>query len=77
MPIDGIQRGRSLQMGIKIEAEIVWLVVLRDGLHLEWRMYGSVDQALRAAGASASPGATATDAGPEAGVGHERRDLRP
>jgi ketosteroid isomerase-like protein len=50
--VDTIHRGRSLRMGIEIEAPIVWLFTQEDGMTRRWDMFTSVDQALEAAGAS-------------------------
>jgi ketosteroid isomerase-like protein len=46
--IVAIHRGRSRQMGIDVEAEIVWLFTLRDGRTLRWEMFMSLEQALEA-----------------------------
>ena len=45
----GIHRGRSLTMGIEVEAEIVWLFTLEDGRTRRWDMFMSLDSALKAA----------------------------
>ena len=47
--VDTIHRGRSLRMGIEIEAEIVWLFTLDGERTRRWDMFTSVDQALAAA----------------------------
>ena len=41
-------RGRSLKMSIEIEAEIVWLYTLADGLLTRWDMYLDLEHALDA-----------------------------
>jgi ketosteroid isomerase-like protein len=50
--VDTIHRGRSLLMGIEIEAPIVWLFTQEEGLTRRWDMFTSAEQALAAAGAS-------------------------
>jgi ketosteroid isomerase-like protein len=47
--VDTIHRGRSLKMGIEIEAPIVWLFTREGDLTRRWDMFTSVDQALAAA----------------------------
>ena len=47
--VEAVHRGRSKQMGIDIEAEIVWLYRLEDGRTRRWEMFMSRDAALRAA----------------------------
>jgi ketosteroid isomerase-like protein len=48
--IDTIHRGRSLRMGIEIEAQIVWLFSQVDGLTRRWDMFTTLDEAVEAAG---------------------------
>jgi ketosteroid isomerase-like protein len=47
--VDTVHRGRSLRMGIEIEADIVWLFSQVGELTRRWDMFTSVDQALAAA----------------------------
>jgi ketosteroid isomerase-like protein len=54
--VEAIHRGRSLRMGIDIEAEIVWLFTRRDGRLVRWDMFMSLEQALGAAGSGAAGG---------------------
>ena len=46
--VDTIHRGRSLRMGIEIEAPIVWLFTQEGGMTRRWDMFTSVEQALEA-----------------------------
>jgi ketosteroid isomerase-like protein len=47
--VDTIHRGRSLRMGIEIEAPIVWLFTLESGLTRRWDMFTTVDEAVEVA----------------------------
>ena len=44
-----IHRGRSRQMGIDVEAEIVWLFTLHEGRTRRWDNFMSLEQALDSA----------------------------
>lgn len=51
--IDGIHRGRSIKMGYEIEAQIVWLLTVEDGLLRRWEMFLNVEDAVAAGEAGA------------------------
>ena len=53
--VEAVHRGRSKQMGIDIEAEIVWLYRLEDGRTRRWEMFMSRDAALLAARSEPTP----------------------
>jgi ketosteroid isomerase-like protein len=53
--VDTIHRGRSLRMGIEIEAPITWLFKQESGLTRRWDMFTSVADALEAAGPPDAP----------------------
>jgi ketosteroid isomerase-like protein len=44
-----VHRGRSKQMGIDVEAEVVWLFTMRDERTTRWDVFMSLEQALEAA----------------------------
>jgi len=44
-----LHRGRPASADIEVEAEIVFLLLIRDGLVARWNMFLSVDEALRVA----------------------------
>jgi ketosteroid isomerase-like protein len=52
--VDTIHRGRSLRMGIDVQAEVVWLFTQEGELTRRWEMFLSVGQALDVAGAASA-----------------------
>jgi ketosteroid isomerase-like protein len=48
--VETVHRGRSLRMGIEIEAAIVWLFTREGELTRRWDMFTTIEQALQAAG---------------------------